>query len=181
MSGGGPLIDLGVHMIDLAVYLMGNPRPVSVSGTTYRKFADNKLADSDNAIFGDVKADGVFDVEDLAMGFIRFDNGACLSIEFSWASNIENERRFVQLYGEKAGISWEDEQLRIFGEEDGQLVDLLPRIPKGMPGHEANLRHFVRVVQNGEKPIYEPQQGIDMIKILAAIYESAACGREVLV
>lgn len=180
MSGGGPLIDLGVHMIDLAVYLMGSPRPVSVTGVTYRKFADNKLADSDNAAFGDAQENGVFDVEDLAMGFIRFENGACLTIEFSWASNIESERRFVQLYGDKAGLCWEDEQLRIFGEEDGELVDLLPRLPKGIPGHEANLRHFARVVLHGEKPVYEPQQGVDMVKILTTMYESAQSGREVL-
>ena len=62
-SGGGPLIDLGVHMIDLSIWLMGNPRPVAVSGSTYCKFAnDDAGADSDNSKFGDAKADGVFDV-----------------------------------------------------------------------------------------------------------------------
>ena len=89
-SGGGPLIDLGVHMIDLSIWLMGNPTPVSVSGCTFNKFADNDAkSDSEHAAFGEAKSGGTFDVEDLAMGFIRFDNGACLQIEFSWASNIE--------------------------------------------------------------------------------------------
>jgi predicted dehydrogenase len=70
-SGGGPLIDLGVHMIDLAIYLMGNPKAVAVSGCTYQKFADNTdKADSVNADFGEKKDDGTFDVEDLAIGFI---------------------------------------------------------------------------------------------------------------
>ena len=67
-SGGGPLIDLGVHMIDLAIYLMGNPKPVSVSGSTFQGIVDP------------AKKEFVFDVEDLAMGFIKFDNGACLQL-----------------------------------------------------------------------------------------------------
>ena len=91
-SGGGPLIDLGVHMIDLAIWSMGNPKPFSATASTYCKFAnDESQADSVHATFGEVKDDGIFDVEDLAMGFIKFDNGACLSLEFSWASNIEAE------------------------------------------------------------------------------------------
>ena len=73
-AGGGPLIDLGVHIIDLSMYLMGNAKPVTVSGCTYLKFPHTSYSK--------------MDVEDLAMGFIRFDNGACLQIEFSWASNI---------------------------------------------------------------------------------------------
>ncbi|MEE1026393.1 MAG: Gfo/Idh/MocA family oxidoreductase, partial [Acutalibacteraceae bacterium] len=84
-SGGGPLIDLGVHMIDLTMYLMGNPTPVSVVGCTYNKFANaEEISDSKNSDFGDSVSGGTFDVEDLAMGFIKFDNGACMQIEFSW-------------------------------------------------------------------------------------------------
>ncbi|MCQ2461828.1 MAG: Gfo/Idh/MocA family oxidoreductase [Clostridia bacterium] len=115
-SGGGPLIDLGVHMIDLAIWLMGNPTPVSVTGCTYSKFSDNDAgADSEHSKFGDSKADGIFDVEDLAMGFIRFDNGACLTIDFSWATNIEREKHFVELRGTKAGSWFEDEdKFKIF-------------------------------------------------------------------
>ena len=95
-SGGGPLIDLGVHMIDLSIWLMGNPKPVAVSGCTFNKFANNQARpNSEHAKFGEAKDGGTFDVEDLAMGFIRFDNGACLQIEFSWASNIKEEKRFV--------------------------------------------------------------------------------------
>lgn len=78
---------------------------VSVSGCTYSKFADGgDISDSVNSSFGDAKADGIFDVEDLAMGFIRFENGACLQIEFSWASNIEQEQFFVELRGTKSGL-----------------------------------------------------------------------------
>ena len=179
-SGGGPLIDLGVHMIDVAIWLMGNPTPVAVSGAAFNKFAeDTSKADSEHADFGEAKDGGTFDVEDLAMGFIKFDNGACLQIEFSWASNIEAEKTFVELRGSKAGLSWDNGYLKIFTEKDGQLVDEIPEIHEIYGGHEANLRHFVDVILNGTDPCFKPIQGFNMIKILTAIYESAKTGKEI--
>lgn len=179
MSGGGPLIDLGVHMIDLAIWLMGNPTPVSVSASTYCKFADNDTSDSVNSDFGDKNAQGAFDVEDLAMGMIRFSNGAVLQIEFSWASNIKKENRFVELRGTKSGLKWEDDTVEFFTEEAGQLLDI--SAGKGSKnGHHENLKHFIDVLTNGVDPCFKPQQGIDMIKILCAIYKSAETGKEVI-
>ena len=180
-SGGGPLIDLGVHMIDLSMWLMGNPTPVAVSGCTYEKFANSDISDSANSRFGDVNADGVFDVEDLAMGFIRFDNGACMQIEFSWASNIEKERKFVEFRGTKSGAAWstDDDQLKIFGEEYGSTVDYLPNLENYPHHHERNIRHFADVVLNGAEPMFTPQQGLDMIKILEGFYRSAKEGKEI--
>ena len=181
-SGGGPLIDLGVHMIDLSIWLMGNPTPVAVSGCTYNKFADNDAeADSEHAAFGTKQAGGTFDVEDLAMGFIKFDNGACLQIEFSWASNIERETRFVELRGTKAGCTWHDDgTVDIYGEDnDGNLFDLHPHTNTNIHGHHNNIRHFLDVVEKGVEPDFKPIQGVNMIKILRAIYESAETGKEV--
>lgn len=180
-SGGGPLIDLGVHMIDLAIWLMGSPTPVAVSGATYRKFANsNTSADSVNAQFGEAKEEGSFDVEDLAMGFIKFDNGACLQVECSWASNIEQECNFVELRGSKAGAAWTGGNLKIFAEEAGNTVDIIPNLNKtGFSIHGLNLQHFVDVLLNGTEPMFVPQQGVDMIKILSALYESAETGKEV--
>ncbi len=178
-SGGGPLIDLGVHMIDLAIWLMGNPTPVSVSANTYCKFADSDTSDSVNSDFGDKNAEGTFDVEDLAMGMIRFDNGAVLQIEFSWASNIKKENRFVELRGSKSGLTWNDNKVEFYTEEAGELLDV--NVGEGKTdGHHANLRHFVDVITTGAEPCFKPQQGIDMIKILCAIYKSAETGKEVV-
>lgn len=179
-SGGGPLIDLGVHMIDLAIYLMGNPRPIAVSGSTYNKFASqDDVSDSVHASFGDKVENGTFDVEDLAMGFIKFDNGACLQIEFSWASNVKCERNFVELRGTKGGFTWENGHYEIYTDDNGELGDLVQTSPAIWNGHELNLRHFVKVVNGEEKPDYEIQQGVNMIKILQAIYKSAETGEEV--
>lgn len=183
-SGGGPLIDLGVHMIDLTMWLMGNPKPVAVTGCTYSKFGANDVSDSVDSNFGEKKEAGTFDVEDLAMGFIRFENGACMQIEFSWASNIEKQQRFFELRGTKAGACWSsaDEKLKIFEEEYGNTIDYLPNVDntQGIQIHEANLRHFADVILNGAEPMFVPQQGVHMVEILEAIYKSAETGKEVL-
>lgn len=181
-SGGGPLIDLGVHMIDLALWMMGNPTPVAVSGSVYSKFAGNNLSDSENSNFGEAKNDGVYNVEDLSMGFVRLDNGATLTIECSWASNVQKERRFVELYGTNAGLKWDTEELTLFEERDGVLMDTIPNIParEGVYGHGQNLRHFADVVLYGAKPDFVPSQGVDIVKLINALYESAATGKEVL-
>ncbi|WP_274364248.1 Gfo/Idh/MocA family protein [Paenibacillus thermotolerans] len=179
LSGGGPLIDLGVHFIDLAMWFMGNPKPVSVVGSTYTKFAESDAADSEHSKFGEKSDGGTFDVEDLAMGFIRFDNGACLQIEFSWASNIEEECNFVELRGTKAGLTFRNGDLKIFGEEGGVLTDLKPHLGSDTGGHGENLHHFIDVVQGRAKPIFTIDQGVHMIQILSAIYESARTGSEV--
>ncbi len=181
LSGGGPLIDLGVHFIDLTVWLMGNPKPVAVTGATYCKFADNDIADSVHSSFGEKQEDGTFDVEDLATGFIRFENGATPQIEFSWASNIGEEMNFIEMRGTKAGFSLKKDQLEIYSEAAGQLTDIKPVLNgTASSPHGEHLKHFVDVVQKRAEPIITPEHGVDMIKILAAIYKSAETGREVI-
>ena len=125
------------------------------------------------------KADAVFDVEDFAAGMIRFENGACLQIEFSWASNIAVENRFVELRGTKAGFTVRDSQMEIYTEDHGSLLNIVPPANQKDDGHGRNLKNFLDVVLDGAEPCFLPQQGVDMIKILQAFYESAALGREV--
>lgn len=168
-------------MIDLAVWLMGSPKPVSVSGAMYTKFADSDLNDSSHGEFGNKSEDGTFDVEDLATGFIRFDNGATLQIEFSWASNIEEEMYFYELRGTKAGAKYVEGELKIFNEICGTLCDLTPRFTESNKGdHERNIHHFIDVIQGRDEPLFVPAEGVDMIKILDAIYESARLGKEIV-
>jgi predicted dehydrogenase len=169
MSGGGPLIDLGVHMIDLALWFMGNPKPVSVSGAAYQKFAGQS-------------EQGVFDVEDLASGFIRFDNGASLQIEFSWASNIDNDVKFVELRGTQGGFSLVNDELKLYTEINHVLCDIIPKFNvSASDQHINNIIHFVDCIQGRSMPTITPEEGVDMIKILSAIYKSAETGQEILV
>ena len=180
LSGGGPLIDLGVHFLDVAIWLMGNPVPVAVSGCTYCKFAKSGASDSEHAKFGNKSDEGTFDVEDLAIGFIRFANGTSLQIEFSWASNVENENMFVELRGTKAGSFMDGSQCKIFSEGPAGLYDIQPKLVKNPRGeHGMMLYHFIDVVQKRAQPIILPEHGVNMIKILSAMYESAAKGKEV--
>ena len=109
-SGGGPLIDLGVHVIDLVRYLMGNPKPVSVYGATFQKLGDRpgiKKGDAYQSSTTEEKP--VFDVEDMASVMIRFDNGAVLSIEASFSLNIEKDEGKIELFGTKAGAKLDPE------------------------------------------------------------------------
>ena len=181
LSGGGPLIDLGVHFIDLSMWLMGSPKPVAVSGMTWRKFDRADVLDPVSRQLGLKVPEGVYDVEDLAMGTIRFDNDSMLQIEFSWASNVEEEVNFSELRGTKAGCTLRgDRELKVFSEIDGTLCDILPRFPKTpLAPHGRMLHHFVDVVKGRMAPIMTPREGLNMMKILGAIYSSAESGREV--
>ena len=104
-SAGGPLIDLGVHVIDLTRYLMGNPKPVSIYGVTYQKLFNRphiKGAKGYTSISSGNH--DICDVEDFASAMIRYDNGAVLSIEASFSLNIKNDQGTIELFGDKAGV-----------------------------------------------------------------------------
>ncbi len=173
LSGGGPLIDLGVHVLDLALYLMGNPKPVGAYGATYAKFGPDKPGRQD---FAAADSKGGFDVEDLAAGLIRFHNDATIVLEASWASNVASERIYTSLLGTKGGADLDP--LRIFTEMNGSQVDIAPQFPQ-VSGHHAEILHFVDCVKNDREPISTGVHGLDVIKILDAIYESAETGQMV--
>ncbi len=177
LSGGGPLIDLGVHMIDLTWWLMGCPEVDMVTGNTFCKFADSDAKDSVHANFGDRVENGIMDVEDLAIGTIYFKNGAILQFETSWASNIEKEERYVELYGTRSGARWDGSKDEIYYENPkGKLCNHIVNQNDIIGDHALNLLNFIDVILGKAQPLYTPQQGIEMIKILSAIYESAANG-----
>jgi predicted dehydrogenase len=172
MAGGGALIDLGVHRLDLALWLMGYPRPVSVTGTVYSQLGQ-QLAGSDQ----------VFDVDDLAAGFIRFENGASLVLEASWASNSEKrEDQSTQLFGLHAGATirnWDEGyqyEAKIFR---GSSDDVSAEYPQWPDAVETPQQHFCRAILNDTEPMATGEQGLLVMRLLDALYESAATGREV--
>jgi len=176
LSGGGPLIDLGVHRLDLALWLMGYPKPVWVLGSTYNHIG-SELAKKRNA---------KFDVEDLAVGLIKFDNGATLEVEASWAANIkESELMETRLYGTKAGLVQRnyDEtykfEAEIYLEQAGSHFDLKlhpPLHPVTTP-----MYHFIESIIKGTPHIATGEEGLLVMEILDAIYQSAAEGKPVKV
>lgn len=183
-SGGGPLIDLGVHVIDLVRYLMDKPKAVSVTGAAF-----NKLGNRDNikAVKGYTSADAQdvnkFDVEDLAVAMIRFDNGSVLTVETSFSLNIKQDSGNIQLFGTKAGAKL-DPDLELYSELNNYLVDITPAHETALSFNglfENEVAHFVDCIANGTECLSPAEDGVELMKIIDAAYESAATGREIVV
>ncbi len=166
LSGGGPLIDIGVHVLDLTLWLMGNPKPVSVMGSSYAQFGPTKFEGTDM----------IYDVEDLAAGFIKLENGATVFLEASWESHIEKEALYTQLIGTEGGAEFNP--LRIYKDMNGCPADIVPQFPQ-IKGHEGECQHFVACVKGDTECISTGEHGLHVMQILDAIYESAKIGKSV--
>lgn len=175
-SGGGPVIDIGVHIIDLTWYLMGKPKPISISAVIHKKIGDYKTKGVGRWIAFDTD-NLVFDTEDSAAAFIRFENGATMSVDVSWAINGQDTGMFSTIYGDKAGASFEP--LTIYGEEENYLVDLKPKVD-GEDMFSNEIRHFLDCVKENKQPIPSAEDGLQVQKMLNGIYESAKQGKEIL-
>ncbi|MBQ9544652.1 MAG: Gfo/Idh/MocA family oxidoreductase [Clostridia bacterium] len=183
-SGGGPMIDLGVHVIDLVRYLMGRPQPVSVYGATFNKLGDfSNIKGKTGAYKSETTGEHVFNVEDLACALIRFDNGAVLNIDASFTLHTQTPVDGVELFGTKAGVRIGSE-LKIATEANGYLVDQNFDVKTGLDFaglFENEIRHFVECVTKGIPCRAPAEDGVVLMKILCAVYESARTGRDVTI
>jgi predicted dehydrogenase len=175
-QGGGPLIDIGVHILDLTLYLMGHPKPTHVSGITYAKFGKR---DDVLGLMGqwDPKK---FTVEDFAVGFVRFDNGATLTLESSFVANMEQNDLFnTQLFGTEGGCQYSP--VKMFFEKNRTLVDATPVFLPNVRAHEAEIRSFVKAIRE-DLPVEVPgEEGLKVTQIIDGIYRSSEEGREVAI
>jgi len=174
-QGGGPLIDLGVHIIDLTLWLMGHPKPVSASGVSYRKFGDREGVANTWGSW-DPKD---FTVEDFAAGLVKFDNGASMVVECSFAANLEKEILNTVLLGTEGGCEWSP--LKIYKEARGTLLDITPVELPQLDRFALELRAFADAITNDTDPVVTGEQTLMVAKIMDAIYESAETGREVVI
>ena len=176
-SGGGPCIDIGVHILDLALHFMDFPNPVTVSGITPCKLGKRKDI---RGWWGEWDRD-LMDVEDFAVGLVRFDNGAALSLECSWLLNIkEHEYQRIVLCGTDAGGEWP--AMTIHGERAGCLTDQqLAFRDDRADGHHTELVAFARAILKGEPSPVPPEQSLIVQRILDGLYRSNDTGKEVRV
>lgn len=181
-SGGGPLIDLGVHSIDLVRYLMGNPRAVSVYGATYAKLGNRPSIKTPKAyVSSTVTERDICDCEDLASVMVRFDNGATLFVEMSYSLNTGREENSIQLFGTKAGVRMA-EALTLYSETNGFLSDTTLQGQTGLnilDAFDEETSHFVACCLDGVPCLNPAEDGVELMKILCAAYRSAEIGHEV--
>lgn len=172
LSGGGCMIDCGVHVLDLIWWLMGCPEPVEAFGVTYAEFGPKGLRDWS----GSISKTKTFDVEDLAIGMIKFENGATLFLEVSWALNTKEEGSGMSLFGTEGGA--ELPSLSIVKYIDGYPNIIKPEIPQNNT-FEEETKHFIDCMRNNKKPIVPLEQGITVMKMMDGIYKSASLGKSV--
>jgi predicted dehydrogenase len=177
-QGGGPLIDIGVHILDLTLFFMGYPKPVSASGKTWDTLGKNpELWNS----WGDYDRDK-FTVEDFAVGMIKFDNGAVVVLESSFMANLDGDPFQSQLFGTKAGAmfrAWGDDAIQIYSEQNRQLMNSSIRnIPDVRSSHGAEVAAFLDAIQNDKPSPVPGENGLVLNAVFDAMYKSSETGKE---
>ncbi|MCK9252236.1 MAG: Gfo/Idh/MocA family oxidoreductase [Eubacteriales bacterium] len=184
-QGGGPLIDIGTHALDLTLWEMNNYEPASVMGKTYRKLADTPNAANAWGPWDPAK----FTVEDSAFGFITMKNGATIVLEASWALNtLDVGEATTTLCGTKGGADMKD-GLRINGEKNSRTFVTKPDLKAGgaafysgvtEEAQDVECRMFYEALEKGTKPVVLPEQAFVVTQILEAIYTSSKTGKPVV-
>lgn len=174
-SGGGPIVDLGVHALDLTMWLMDNFKPVSVSSCSYAKFGPKGLGAGG---WGTPVPGGPFDVEDLAAALIRFEDGATVFLEVSWAAHVGMGSFYAQLMGDEAGLSLDPPT--IFSLEHGKETDKKISI-QHVNVTDAEHLHLHDCIINNKQPMPSAEQGLAVQAVLDGIRESSIRGESVAV
>lgn len=191
-QGGGPLIDIGTHALDITLWCMNNYDIDSVTGSVFYKLGGLQQATEGN-LFGPWNPD-TYEVEDSAMGFIKMKNGATINLEASWALNIlESREASTTLCGTAAGaeihsgMSYSKNELIYNRGRNGQLMEETISPVGGVAyfggggGEEGTIdcRQWLEAVKNGTRPLVKPEEALVVTQILDAIYQSARENKEV--
>jgi predicted dehydrogenase len=182
ISGGGPLIDLGVHFIDICWYLMGTPPVQSVSGYAFEKIGSRGNISTLPRYLTVDQDYSKNDVEDIAGAQIRFINGSVLAFDVSYSVH-GRDNSSVTIFGDKGGAELEPE-LRIFTEKHNTILEINPQIASLTfdlaSGFQNEIDTFVASAQGVTNPVAPAAHGLEMAQIIAAIYQSAALGHEIM-
>lgn len=186
-AGGGPLIDLGVHVLDMILYILGNPKVTAVSANTYAEIGPTGRG----GWVGRRQSQGAdaqqYEVEDLATAFLRLEDGGTLLLEASWAAFTEMGDDFgVQLYGSEKGARIFAENyaltdtLEVYQGFGDTTMDAKPRLV-AREGHAQIINGFVDAILEGTPLTPDGQEGLDRVRLIDAIYRSAELGREIVI
>lgn len=182
-QGGGPMIDIGTHSIDAALAVIGNYEVESVSGSVYRKLADTAMNSNEWGIWKPEE----FLVEDSAMGWVKFKNGATMLVEAAWVLNYTGEAHMT-LCGTKGGVEFIGDTVRLNGEKDGSLytMDVKPNSTARDLFHGQNLtceeyeaKQWIYSIVHNVPPVTKPEQACVVSRVIEAIYKSAELGRTI--
>lgn len=178
LAGGGCLYDIGVHLLDIALYVTGKFRPTSVSGATYTKFGNR--GKGEGGWGRSERTDIVFDVDDFASGLIRFEDGSTISLDVSWAAHIDSPNKMdVHLYGTEAGAEVFAGKIFTQDENTGEYLTRELK-PGAVPfAHQDRFHNFINHLHGTEELCVTLEQALTVQRILDALAESSATGREV--
>lgn len=185
LAGGGALIDLGVHLIDLLLYLTGEPKPVAVTGKAYSKFGVRMREYVFESMWaGPPNYDGAFDVDDHATAMIMLEGGATLDLQVAWACNLPTQSSpdsMVAVLGDRGGVSFElfGDHLLTRSETAGFNSEARLALPAVDPMAD-QMADFVAAVAAREHIVgASPAEGRRVQAIVDAIYQSSESNRPV--
>ena len=174
LQGGGGLIDLGVHIMEAAHYVMGKPKPVAACGQTFTYLGNKK---SDVLCKWPNWDHKTYDVEDLAVGMIRFKNGATMMVESSFVAHIEKNIFDFQVMGTRGGGTYDPP--RIFTDAAGTMFNLEPAFLGDESAWDRKMGDWIDCIRKGKKPEAPGEDGLAVQKMLNGIYRSAERGKEI--
>lgn len=174
LQGGGSLIDYGCHFIDLSLWLLGNPVPVEVTGTTYNKVS--KMADEVN-MWGEFDRNR-FEVDDHVTAYIKFESGASMVFETSWSANVKSDEESMSISGLIGGIDLFP--LHLNQRKHGMLLNSTAEWVQGEdnPGIP-QAENFIKSCLGLEELVVKPEEAMKVSQIINAIYKSSEQGRSV--
>jgi predicted dehydrogenase len=185
LAGGGPLVDIGVHVLDYSLFLLGSPTITAVSASTYDLLASAGFGFDHESTKTSIAGSSGFDVEDLATVFMRLEDGGTLLVEAGWAAHRADGDEFgVTLYGSKGGAELivvdyaPSGSLTIFTDDDGVPAETRLTAPPGR-GHKAVVEQFLDKLRSGRWEEHDGAWAIELARIVDACYESAAEQREI--
>jgi predicted dehydrogenase len=162
-AGGGAFMDLGVQMLDLALWLLDHPTPVSVSAYMHREQGA--------------------EVEDSAAMMLRLEGNRVVNLEVAWNLRAERDRQFLHLLGSSGSGSLAP--LTVFKDMESGLANVTPQLPPGRENlytasYRAELQHFIEVVK-GDRTVSAPVEHVQLMRLVRAAYRSAEEGKEIAV